>query len=180
MIQTPTARRPGKATVNAPLGNFLPDTYLAQILRLVRISYANRNDSHRLTIPVSAFSPPPAVFESYPRGAFFHLYDTWLGVTRSLREDPNNTVGGHPDEAVQQATARTQARECAGRSEEERLVPRATRGARARGGRVTHAVWVPMDRDGARRDEDESQDGVFEGARFGPEADLPSVGDRRR
>ena len=36
-----------------------------------------------------------------------------------------------------------------------------------------------MHGDGAGRDEDEPQDGVLEGIRFSPEADLPPVGDRR-
>jgi hypothetical protein len=34
--------------------------------------------------------------------------------------------------------------------------------------------------DGTRRNENKSQDGIFEGIRFGPETDLSPVGDRRR
>ncbi len=37
-----------------------------------------------------------------------------------------------------------------------------------------------MHRDGTGRNENKSQDGVFEGVRFGPETDLSPVGDRRR
>ena len=37
-----------------------------------------------------------------------------------------------------------------------------------------------MHRDGTRRNENESQDRIFEGVRFGPETDLSPVGDRRR
>lgn len=54
------------------------------------------------------------------------------------------------------------------------------KGARTGDRRVAHVVWVSVHGDGTRRDEDEPQDGIFEGIRFSPEADLPPVGDRRR
>ena len=53
-----------------------------------------------LTITVCTFLHPPAVLDSYPRGAFFHLYDTRLSVTRALGKDSNNTVGKHSDKAA--------------------------------------------------------------------------------
>ena len=59
---------------------------------------------------------------------------------------------------------------------EERVVPGPGAGAH---GRVAHVVWVSVHGDGTGRDEDEPQDGIFEGIGFSPEADLPSVGDRR-
>ena len=132
------------------------DTHPAQVLRFVSIRYPNWDYFYRLAILASTFSHPPTVLQSNPRSALFHLHDTWLGVTGALREDPDNTVGIHPNEAVQQTTSRTQARECAGGGKEERFIPRAADGTRTRDRRVAHVVWISTNRDSARRDEDES------------------------
>jgi hypothetical protein len=80
--------------------NGLPDAHPTEVLRFVGISYADWDYFYWPTITVDAFSHPPAVFESHPCSALFHLYDTRLGVTRALRKDADDTVGGPSDEAV--------------------------------------------------------------------------------
>jgi len=69
-------------------------------LRYLRFVTIGRGCFYMLTITVCAFLHPPTVLESYPRGAFFHLYDTRLSVTRALGKDSNNTVGKHSDKAA--------------------------------------------------------------------------------
>jgi hypothetical protein len=77
------------------------DAHPTQVLRFVGVSYPDWYYFDWQAIPITTFSQPLAVLESNPRGTFLHLNDAWLGVTGALWEDPNDTVGKHPDEAVQ-------------------------------------------------------------------------------
>ena len=80
---------------------FLYDTHPTEVLRFVGMSHANGDYFYWSAISaVRVFSHPPAVLESSPGGAFFHLHDTRFSITRALREESNNTIGVHADKAI--------------------------------------------------------------------------------